>query len=129
MGCTCDAGFSGAHCDSQKAAFTISGTYTWINGVYSQTAHVCNGKPVYQKGGEDGFVLYQPDSGSSWNVGSYGSATKCDDHAYIIALDGRDASPDGAGCAGKWLESGHHSGETCHYDGSWCRVPAIKVAV
>ena len=42
-------------------AFVISGaTNSSYNGLYAKTARVCSGKPVYQKGGSDGWVLYRP---------------------------------------------------------------------
>lgn len=64
--------------------------------MYAETTHVCNAKPVYQKGGSDGYVLYQPSGESYWMAGNSDHATDCNSGGLL------DSS--GYGCAGKWYE-------------------------
>jgi hypothetical protein len=124
---TCESGYIGEHC---TAAFVLSGAKnsdprlpngTDLNGAYAKTAHVCDGKPVYQKG--DGPVLYWYSEFSDWGVGSSNRAMSCGASDYVTTYgNGHDcpASPDGAGCAGKWHEG----------DGSdtWLLSPSLAVA-
>ena len=118
--CTCESGYIGEHC---APAFTISGAITY-NGVYSQTAHVCNGKPVYQKGGEDGYVLFQPSGLSYWEVSLSERRLDCMAAGYLMSYHGDcPASPDGASCAGKWYEN---TGD-CDRGSVWCPNPKITV--
>eukprot|EP01045_Picozoa_sp_COSAG04_P021957 COSAG04_NODE_2414_length_4173_cov_3.250859_2_plen_468_part_00 len=100
--------------DPPARAYVISGSsHDDLNGRYEALAAECNGKPVYQKGGSGGTVLFQPTGRSNWMVGSSaalpssGSSESC---AYVgwinSALGGGvcAASPDGAGCAGRFWE-------------------------
>ena len=71
-------------------------------------AHVCNSKLVYPKGGSDGLVLYmyQPTGYSDWVVSTSDHATSCDEKGFNAIASGGVCpdSPDGGGCAGKWME-------------------------
>ena len=93
---------------------------TWINGVYSKTAHVCNSKPVYQKGEEDGDVLFQPSGVPVWMVGT-SERLDCY-HSCYLRSNANGAvcpeSPDSAGCAGEWKEL---------VKGDWRPEPKITV--
>jgi|EP01047_Picozoa_sp_COSAG01_P005657 hypothetical protein len=125
--CGCESGYIGEHC---AGAFTISGaTRGELNGLYSRTNHTCHGKPVYQKGGSDGYVLFQPSEYLVWMVGSSERATGCEYEAtgYLSSQDGScAASPDGAGCAGKWTQNTDYG--DCHArDFHWCTNPNITV--
>ena len=98
------------------AAFTISGAKNTdpglpagadLNGEYTKTGHVCNGKPVWQKGGSSGLVLYLDDA-AFWDVAGARRAIDCSDDAdfqYLSSQQSCQESPDGAGCAGEWTES------------------------
>ena len=113
------------------AAFVISGaTDSEYNSLYAKTAHVYSGKPVYQKGGSDGYVLFQPfDPGYSyrpaesyWMVGDSGHATSCVNTGYLSSYGNGGVcpdSPDCAGCAGKWREWDVHVG--------WVNNPSLTV--
>ena len=86
---------------------------TDLNGQYTKTAHTCTSKEVFQKGGSGGPVIYR-DGDLYWAVGPSGHATDCEgpgrfSHVYLIPKASMSkppcpSSPDGAGCAGKWLE-------------------------
>ena len=99
----------------------------------------CNGKPVYQHSGGD--VLFQPTNRTYWVVSSSERATSCEDTGWISSRcvfsyspctgpDQRNsalynkcgASPDGAGCAGRWQEN---SG--CPEGQEWCTSPELAV--
>jgi hypothetical protein len=117
--CACEAGFLGDHC---AGVFVLSGAHeAAFNGAYAKTAHVCHGKPVYQKGA-DGYVLLRPNGSSIhwddtvWMV-SYG--TNCEDKGNICSSGGCSASPDGAGCAGEWQELDNNS--------TWHPNPSLAV--
>ena len=110
--CTCAVGWMGDTCDqAMAAAFVISGaTDSSYNGLYFNTAHVCSGKPVYQKGGSNGYVrvFFQSNGHSYWEVSDSGSGTSCVASGYLYSNGNGavcPASPDGAGCTGKWQES------------------------
>eukprot|EP01043_Picozoa_sp_COSAG02_P088271 COSAG02_NODE_25416_length_659_cov_1.339286_1_plen_100_part_10 len=67
----------GEHC---AGAFAIVGaTHSELNGLYNRINHTCHGKPVYQKGGRDGYmyVLYRPGGYSEWDVSTSDHATSC----------------------------------------------------
>ena len=102
MGATCE--------QAMAAAFAITGAISSsYNGLYAKTAHVCNDKPVYQKGGSDGGVLFRPSGRSYWMVDDSGGATSCENGGYLQSGGNGGVcpdSPDGAGCAGKWQEAG-----------------------
>ena len=92
------------------AAFAVSGaTDPQYSGTYTKTAHVCHGKPVYQKGGGAGPVLYM-DPYTEWDISSSDHATSCamDDHIiWVYGGYGCAESPDGGGCAGHWYDHYH----------------------
>jgi hypothetical protein len=122
--CVCELGWYGAACETQMAAaFTLSGNSGSpdLNGRYTKTTHVCGSKPVYQKGGSDGVVLFRPDGDASWTVSTSGDATDCKTGGYL-STNGNGGvcpeSPDGAGCAGKWR---------AHYTDGWRNKPTIAV--
>ncbi len=97
----------GYFCEGGNAAagaYNISGaTNSDYNGLYVQTTHICNTRPVFQKGGLDGFVLFQPSGKSYWVVDI--NNTSCDDIAYLSSINGQCGErPDGADCAGIWIE-------------------------
>ena len=78
-----------------------------LNGLYNKTAYVCQDKPVYQKGGSDGYVLYQPSGESYWMAGNSDHATDCNSGGLLDSSGNGGVCPDspaGAGCAGKWYE-------------------------
>ena len=122
--CSSDTGWSGTQCemcdpswygdDCEKemaAAFAVSGaTDPQYSGTYTKTAHVCHGRPVYQKGGGDGPVLYQSDYRRDWDISSSDHATSCETDNSIIYVYGGNGcaeSPDGGGCAGNWVDHYH----------------------
>ena len=133
--------------------FVISGTHNAsLSGTYTQIAYVCNGLPVYQKGGSDGLVLFQQDGYKYWHVGSAAQATTASgppgttncgymDPIYLTSQgqpcqspDG--ASPDGAGCANQWHEypagNGIPNPDDCKYPGwdgspNHCINRAVKI--
>eukprot|EP01047_Picozoa_sp_COSAG01_P053700 COSAG01_NODE_5785_length_4034_cov_4.877255_1_plen_748_part_00 len=114
-GCNaCEAGFIGEHCTT---AFMISGANNTnmptgtddINGEYVKTEHVCSGKPVYQKGSADGWVLFScsDDHGGKpcWTVGNSRHARSCRwDSGNQIGNYFCLTSPDDSGCTGMWYE-------------------------
>ena len=110
------------------AAFHIAGAArSHYDGTYTRMATAtCNGKPVYQLSGSEGYVLFQPTEHSSWLVGSSKHATTCED-AGVIKSSGNGghctARPDGSGCAGKWKEFTNDCGGD-----SWCPSPSLSVA-
>ena len=53
------------------------------NGRYERWAAECNDKPVYQLGGERGYVLFQPADRSNWMVGPSDHSTSCEATGYI----------------------------------------------
>ena len=116
-------------CTSPSPAPPTQGTTAIDNGryMYAETVHVCNSKPVYQKGGSDGWVLYQPSGYSDWRVGSSDRATDCE-NTDVLQSDGNGGvcpdSPDGAGCAGKWWEESVQVSPTRYLGGS---NPSIAV--
>ena len=88
----------------------------------TKAAHVCSDKPVYQKGGSDGYVLFQPSEGSKWDVSCSGYMyTSCVASGFFRSNGNGGVcpdSPDGAGCAGKWQE----------WDASkWKNIPSLAV--
>ena len=88
-------------------AYSITGAADdEYDGRYERLAAECGGKPVYQQSGGDGYVLYQPTDRSNWVVSSSSRITSCSYVGSIISSDGNGgscaASPDGAGCAGRW---------------------------
>ena len=92
------------------AAFAVSGaTSPQYSGTYTKTAHVCHGKPVYQKGGGDGPVLYS--YYGEWDISSSDHATSCTHDSSIIWVNGGSygcaESPDSGGCAGHWHDHGN----------------------
>lgn len=71
--CRCAGGFAGEFCQ-WPPAYVISGAYSGdvsssaslqasLNGLYERVDTECNGKPVYELGGSDGWALFQPDDG------------------------------------------------------------------
>ena len=91
------------------AAFAVSGaTDPQYSGTYTKTAHVCHGKPVYQKGGGDGPVLYRESNNGDWDISSSDHATSCAMENDIIWVNGKfygcAESPDGGGCARHWYD-------------------------
>ena len=123
--CTCAAGYHGEKC-SVRDSFVISGaTCSSCNGRYTETAYVCNGKPVYQTGGSGGPVLFRPSGQLFWEVGTSDKATSCEYSGGNLRSSGSGGacpgccpdSPDGAGCAGQWWE----------LYGSWHNNPSVAV--
>jgi hypothetical protein len=115
--CSCDPSWYGANCETPMAsAFAVSGTRdARLSGIYTKTAHDCNGKPVYQQSGSGGHVLYR-DNAKDWDVGD---RTECDDPGFHLDdilctsnpkfAEPHDAcaeSPDGDGCVGRWGSDG-----------------------
>jgi hypothetical protein len=99
--CTCEAGYLGEHCAS---SFTVSGCQlASLNGVFIKTTHVCNGKPTYQK--DDNGVLFLPNGSPHWAIGPTQDAVDCQIKGKVLDRGSCEASPDGAGCVGKWIEA------------------------
>eukprot|EP01045_Picozoa_sp_COSAG04_P013341 COSAG04_NODE_942_length_9261_cov_7.725278_5_plen_1550_part_00 len=127
--CRCADGYSGDRCQLAPAgtcmaeAYTVSGAAdSKYDGRYERLAAECGGKPVYQLGGEGGYVLFHPTDTSSWMVGYSGHITSCAHTGGWITSSGNGGvcprSPDGGGCAGRWQE----------YDGdAWQDAPPIVV--
>jgi len=125
------------------SSFVISGTHnTSISGTYNQISYVCNGLPVYQKGGSDGLVLFQQDGFKYWHVGSAAQATNASgppgttncgymDPIYLDSQGFCGASPAGAGCANQWKEFpagyGIPDPDDCRIDPADCINPAVKI--
>jgi hypothetical protein len=127
-------------------AYRITGAseLTRYDGVYArmETA-TCHGKPVYQQAQtvdgalvteridpqDEAPVLYRTMSdccGIVWEVGPSARATSCESDAAIASpWDSTpcDDFPDGAGCAGKWLEAT----DDCGSDSGWCTSPMLTV--
>eukprot|EP01045_Picozoa_sp_COSAG04_P004904 COSAG04_NODE_220_length_19788_cov_11.583575_3_plen_2155_part_00 len=116
-------------------SFTLSGAASnKFDGTYARLPRPrCNDKPVFQKGGADGYMLYQPTGYTSWWASTASHGKSCEAGAPSISSPGSstcsrsdttcscDASPDGAGCAGKWEQTPGGCGE------SWCTVPSVAV--
>jgi hypothetical protein len=102
-------------CSAKGSCFNISGAKNTakglpsgidLNGLYAKTAHACNGKDVWQKGGGGGPVLFL-DGYSYWRVGPSERATDCSgstSDVYLYSVSECPSNPDGAGCAGEWYE-------------------------
>jgi hypothetical protein len=89
----------------------------------------CAGKPVYQKGGDGGVVLSQPNGHTAWTVSNSDlttAGTCVDTDTRYLTTDGNGVcpeSPDGAGCVGKWQQNTHN----CGGGSIWCTNPKIVV--
>jgi hypothetical protein len=112
--CTCTYGWHGARCDvnctsGACSAFAINGTRdASLSGLYTKTAHTCNGLPTYQLGGSDGYVLYSWGD-DPWVVSTSDDAANCvraGDRGLWSGYTRCPDSPDGAGCVGRWMENG-----------------------
>ena len=114
-------------CGVQGNCFNISGAKntapklpsgTDLNGQYIKTSHTCNRMGVWQQGGSGGPVLYKDEYGS-WDLAPSERATDCSGGGtYAASAFGScPASPDGAGCFGKWGE----------YDPQFKKNPALVV--
>ena len=83
---------------------------TDLNGLYAKTSRACGTRPTWQQGGSAGPVLYWDPGGSDWRVGASDALASCDsahDYLFVRRAQGAGespASPDGAGCAGRWAE-------------------------
>ena len=77
------------------AAFRIVGApHSHFDGTYTRLSMAtCNGKPVYQLDGSDGYVLFQPERHSFWIVGD--RTTDCHATGYI------ESSGNGGSCAAR----------------------------
>ena len=66
----------------------------------------CNGKPVYQLGGESGYMLFQPTAVAGWMIGPSDSATDCAAVGWIDSSENGlcGSSPSAGGCVGRWQE-------------------------
>ena len=83
------------------ASFIVSGATKYrINGVYTKTKHVCNGKPVYSK---NGSVLFIPNGVKHWMI-DYHTQFSCKNAGYISNEHNCAESPDNAFCAGNFIE-------------------------
>ena len=94
---------------------------TDLNGLYAKTNYTCNRMGVWQQGGSGPPCVEPPCGGpvllmcpandrycnSQWVVGpSQYAATCIGGGAYLKSASGScPASPDGKGCAGKWVEN------------------------
>jgi hypothetical protein len=132
--CGCAYGFSGSQCDHDPCAgadcgvgsscvrnadglghtcvsnaYVIIGTHdAKLNGTYTKTNHICNGMPVWQKGGSDGYVLYRPQGYSHWNIGTSDHVKACyydDDLLYPGSYSSCNGAPDNCN-TGDWEEHG-----------------------
>ena len=78
------------------------------DGLYERRAWECSGKPVYQLGDDDGYVLFRPAGQQYWMVGTSNHATSCaTDNGHITSSGNGGscpASPDGGRCGGRWRE-------------------------
>eukprot|EP01045_Picozoa_sp_COSAG04_P014502 COSAG04_NODE_1091_length_8331_cov_12.367954_1_plen_1314_part_00 len=138
--CSCTDGFSGSRCDvcrcidgcpcpalpaEMAETYTIYGAAeSKYDGQYERLSAECNGKPVYQLGGEGGYVLFQPTDRSDWWVGNSDHSTSCEASGFISSSgNGGDCplSPDGAGCEREWQE-------TTGCDDDWCGAPGLAVS-
>jgi len=123
--CTCAA--------DTNTGFAISGTHnSSTSGTYALTGHVCNGLPVYQKGGSGGLVLWGMQDwqhvGYKYNVGPSARATDCEfiEPIYLTSDGFCAVSPAGAGCANQWLEYPNGPDGKCQE--KTCSInPAAKV--
>jgi hypothetical protein len=123
--CICMSGYIGEHCAGGFTIFHAPGDLAHFNGEYTKTTRTCNDKLVYQKGGTDGDVLFQPTGTSYWFV-SDDLSKICEAAGWITPHGNQDVncatSPDGTSCAGKWQV---YSGVVPH--GVWRTDPAITV--
>eukprot|EP01045_Picozoa_sp_COSAG04_P018756 COSAG04_NODE_1760_length_5665_cov_4.392203_3_plen_659_part_00 len=92
-----------------------------VDGAYARMESAqCNGKPVYQRSGESGDVLFQPTGKSYWLVGPSNHAETCDATGYIQSSG--DCGFDATRCAGTWLSTAG-----CSDGDDWCPSPGLTV--
>ena len=121
-----------------RVATKVSGAELTQNGLYTKsTQHKdCNGKPVYQLGGESAVLLFS-DSAHDWNVGPNTGLVDCSSDQSLLYLSTSlqvrplnhgscPESPDGLGCMGKWDEKAVNLPPLHGY--SWTGRPAVLVA-
>eukprot|EP01043_Picozoa_sp_COSAG02_P012582 COSAG02_NODE_488_length_21256_cov_9.406579_1_plen_376_part_00 len=129
--CSCQDSYVGDFCQMAPAYRIDGAARSEYDGTYYRMtgAAQCNGKPMYQLGGSDGgYVLFQPEEGWSvdWMVSDSIDDTRCDTRRGYIVSGGNGgscaASPDGAGCFGKWQEAKMRG---C--DDPWCHRPELRV--
>jgi hypothetical protein len=112
---------SEANCSQAGLCFNISGAENTdphlpkgvdLNGLYYKTSQICFGQPSWQQAG--GPALYYFGPSGQWDIGPGDALTKGAHvgHDYCAAANflysGKGvcpASPNGAGCAGKWMEN------------------------
>ena len=103
----CYDGFVGVFCQLAPAYIVSGANQSQFDGRYERLAAECSGKPVYQLGGEGGYVLFQPTNRSFWVVSYSDHSTSCENSGVIKSSGNGGAcplSPDGGGCAGRWQE-------------------------
>jgi hypothetical protein len=109
-------------------AYVVSGAArSRYDGQYLRLEAECNDKPVYELGGSDGYVLFQPTDTSKWMVRQGGYDSSCDSSGFISSSGNGgscEASPDGDGCADKWRENTHD----CEAGDAWCNNPSFAVS-
>jgi hypothetical protein len=102
-------------------------------GTYVRTVATCAGKPIYQRDGQGGPVLFRPTDSrrahAGWMVGAASpgpiqaqAASVCDRGGGHISSAPEAVcihSPDGTGCAGRW-----HAWDGRH----WSETPTVVVA-
>ena len=133
--CVCSDGYVGDSCDLPPAYLIEGAAHTPLNGRYTRlqestttstgggSGWECNGLPVYQLGGSDGMVLFQPTGSENWMIGGSNAAASCEKSGFLQTpadSAGCKNSPGAAGCVGQWLEA---------LDTSWAKAPLVTLLV
>jgi hypothetical protein len=127
----------GVNCSLLGDCYNISGaensdphlpTGVDLNGLYAKTSQLCFGQPSWQQAA-GGPVVYWFGPSGQWDIGPGGILAKdphvgkqyCAAANFIYSGTGVcPASPDGAGCAGKWMEN--------HGSPDWQLNSRLKIA-
>jgi hypothetical protein len=127
----------GVNCSLLGDCYNISGaensdphlpTGVDLNGLYAKTSQLCFGQPSWQQAA-GGPVVYWFGPSGQWDIGPGGVLAKdphvgkqyCAAANFIYSGTGVcPASPDGAGCAGKWMEN--------HGSPDWQLNSRLKIA-
>ena len=117
--------------------YTISGSkQSYVNGNYANVAgKECNGHPVYATEGTGRYSLYVStpsgqalSSAAHWDVSATADATTCANAGFIFSpYEACNDSPDGSGCAGKWIGTVGCGNDASGDPIKWCTNPDITV--
>ena len=108
--CRCYDDFVGIFCQLAPAYIVSNAAQGILNGRYERLADAecgaLHGKPVYQLGGESGYILFQPIAVAGWMIGPSDSATDCTAVGWIDSSENGlfGSSPSAGGCVWRWQE-------------------------